>query len=86
MSVAVPVEQWDLIIDTVREIAERYKVSDEARVTYFEEYPDWMRVGSFYCGSEFFDMRLQDDTLNPDHEADESYDGFSLFYGITTIS
>lgn len=90
VSVTVPVEQWDEIIDTVREIAERYEITDEASDTHFEEYPEWIRVGSFHRGAEFFDVFIQDDTLNPDHNADESDDGLatgvSLFYGITTIS
>lgn len=90
VNVTVPVEQWDAVIDTVREIAERYEIADEASDTYFEEYPEWMRVGSFHRGTEFFDIFIQDDTLNPDHDADESdpglVTGVSLFYGITTIS
>ncbi|HZK05621.1 MAG TPA: LppA family lipoprotein [Actinomycetaceae bacterium] len=89
-SVRIPVEQWDAVIDTVREIAERYEITDEASDTYFEEYPEWMRVRSFHRGAEFFDVVIEDDTLNPDHKGDESNDelvtGVSLFYGITTIS
>ncbi|MGO3247857.1 MAG: hypothetical protein ACTIK9_01265 [Agrococcus casei] len=90
VNVEIPVEQWDAVIDTVRQIAERYEITDQARDTYFEEYPEWMRVGSFHRGAEFFDVTIQDDTLNPDYQAGESDDelvaGVSLFYGITTIS
>lgn len=90
VNVTIPIEQWDAVIDTVREIAERYEITDQVRDTYFEEYPEWMRVGSFYRGTEFFDVTIQDETLNPDYQAGESDDGLvagvSLFYGITTIS
>lgn len=88
--VKIPIEHWDAVIETVGEIAERYEIADEASDTYFAEYPEWMRGGSFHRGTEFFDVFIQDDTLNPDHDADERNDGLamgvSLFYGITTIS
>ncbi len=90
VSVTVSVEQWDAVIDTVRQVAEQDGITDIASDTYFEEYPVWMRVGSFHRGAEFFDVTVQDETLDPDYQAGESDDGLvagvSLFYGITTIS
>lgn len=88
--IRIPIEQWDDVIDTVRTITQRYEITEEMSDTYFEEYPEWMRVGSFHRGAEFFDIFIQDDTLNPDHNTGDSDDGLvtgvSLFYGITTIS
>lgn len=88
--IRIPVEQWDDVIDTVRTITQKYEISEERNETYIEEYPEWMRFGGFYRGTESFDIMVQDDTLNPEHATSDSDDelvtGVSLLYVITTIS
>lgn len=88
--IRIPIEQWDDVINTVKTIAERFEITEERNDTDADARSAWMRVGTFHRGAEFFDVVIQDETLNPDHTADGSDEGLmmgmSLFYGITTIS
>lgn len=87
-TIDVPQSEWPDVIDVVKEIAAQHGLTQRPRV---DEAPsEWMQLGSFQNDLEYFEVIVQDATLNPEElRLAESEDllikGIVLSYGATTV-
>lgn len=86
---AIPPDQWPEVISTVERVADERGFAGPS-TNDAGDFPEWMQVGSFFRGAEWFEVSVRDASLNEAAQKEEErlgwlVHGVQLFYGTNAL-